>query len=193
MRLCSPALALMILSAATVYGCGSPAQDRQGSSVPLPVPTHTSASLGSRANVATVEPAPGTPTIAPVRSTPMPITQRDETPSPYQESQPFEIFPNSPPASLGKPYPFVLNIHCGPDFDVDFDGSFWKLDERRVIPEDYLGGGVPELEGTMTLITPDRARFDFDPASIYTNLRPSRASIFFVRHEGRKILDHPCV
>ena len=193
MRLYSPTLALMILAPAMLYGCGNPAQDRQGSSVLAPVPTHSSAALGSRPNVETVEPAPETPTVAPVRSTPMPITQREKTQPPYQRAEPVEVSPNSPRASLGKPYPFVLNIHCGLDFEVDFNGSFWKLDERRGVPEDYLGGGVPELEGTMTLITPDRARFDFDPASIYTNLRPSRASIFFVRHEGRKILDHPCV
>lgn len=193
MRLRSPALALMILAAVTLYGCGSPAQERQPSSVLRPAPTHTSTTLGSRSDIETVAPAPETPTIAPVRSTPMPITKRDKTSPRYQGPEPFEIFPDSPRASLGKPYPFLLNVHCGLDFEVNFDSSFWKLDERREVPEDYLGGGVPELEGTMTLIAPHRARFDFDPASIYTNLPSSRASVFFVRHDGRKILDHPCM
>ncbi len=192
MKLCSPALVLIMLAAAALYGCGSPAQDGQRSSVLASEPTHIPADPGSRSTVKTVELAPETPTVAPVRSTPMPITQSGETPPPHQADEQFEVFPNSPRAGLGKPYPLVLNIHCGLDYDVDFDGSFWKLDGRREVPEKYLGGGVPELEGTMTLMTHLHARFDFDPASVYTNLRPSRASVYFVRHEGRRILDYPC-
>lgn len=85
--------------------------------------------------------------------------------------------PLSPPAELGKTYPFQLYTHCGADLAVDFDGSFWQLSNPAEVPESL---GDPSQEGTMTLINPNYARFDF-----------AGGSILFIRHQGSKYIV-PC-
>src|SRR5919108_4660661 len=85
--------------------------------------------------------------------------------------------PLSPPAELGKAYPFQLYTHCGTDLAVDFDGSFWQLSNPAQVPESL---GDPSQEGTMTLIDPDHARFDFEGGSL-----------LFIRHQGPKYI-LPC-
>ncbi|HKY55466.1 MAG TPA: hypothetical protein VJM08_14210 [Anaerolineales bacterium] len=85
--------------------------------------------------------------------------------------------PLSPPAELGKTYPFQLYTHCGADLAVDFDGSFWQLSNPAQVPESL---GDPSQEGTMTLIDPDHARFDFEGGSL-----------LFIRHQGPKYI-LPC-
>jgi hypothetical protein len=85
--------------------------------------------------------------------------------------------PLSLPAELGKSYPFQLYTHCGFDLAVDFDGSFWQLSNLAEVPESL---GDPSQEGTMTLIDPDHARFDFEGGSL-----------LFIRHLGSKYI-LPC-
>lgn len=85
--------------------------------------------------------------------------------------------PLSLQAELGKAYPFQLYTHCGADYAVDFDGSFWQLSDLSEIPAAL---GDPAQDGTMTLINPDYARFDF-----------AGGSLLFIRHQGPKYLP-PC-
>lgn len=76
--------------------------------------------------------------------------------------------PHSATADPGVGYPFRLSTHCGLDFRVDFDGSFWQLIEGS-------GHGVfdnPEDRGTMTLLGNDVAQFRSD----------SGATVQFVRY-----------
>jgi len=85
--------------------------------------------------------------------------------------------PLSPQADLGKAYPFPLYTHCGADYAVDFDGSFWQLSNPLEVP---VSLGDPTQEGMMTLINPDYARFDFEGGSL-----------LFIRHKGSKYVP-PC-
>jgi hypothetical protein len=88
--------------------------------------------------------------------------------------------PRSPRAEPGRAYPFSIDTHCGDDFRVDFDGSFWNTAERNYsYPTPTVGGfryGGPQT-GTMTLIDVDRARFDFQ-----------YGSIIYARHKGIKFI-----
>jgi hypothetical protein len=59
----------------------------------------------------------------------------------------------SKPADVGVAYPYRLQTHCGVDWYVDFDGSFWNaVGESRAIKNgDYRNLGNPSDRGTMTL------------------------------------------
>jgi hypothetical protein len=39
----------------------------------------------------------------------------------------------STPADVGQAYPFRLFTHCGADYAVDFDGSFWTLTDPATV------------------------------------------------------------
>jgi hypothetical protein len=134
--------------------------------------------------------APGAaPTIAPV-----PDLADDALPDvPPAATRAAVLIPTSPRAEPGIAYPFELMVHCGVDYSVDFDGSFWDLAAREDVP---TLGGIPSYEGRMTLVTRNRARFDFDPYS--STFAPSGsdvdlASFYFERHEGPKREPGPCV
>jgi hypothetical protein len=92
--------------------------------------------------------------------------------------------PQSAHVERGKAYPFVLSTHCGVDYYVDFDGSFWDLLEKNYAPVP-LGTpgslGNPAQRGTMTLTEDDHALFEFDGGSI-----------LFTRHKGPKVLTGMC-
>ena len=114
--------------------------------------------------------------------TPVPISQlpiATWTPvSAAQTEQSFEVRePLSPQADLGKAYPFQLYTHCGADYAVDFDGSFWQLSNPSEVP---MSLGNPYQEGEMTLINPEYARFDY-----------AGSSLLFIRHKGPKYAP-PC-
>jgi hypothetical protein len=103
------------------------------------------------------------------------------------------LLPESPRAEPGVAYEFELMVHCGADYSVDFDGSFWDLSAQEEVP---ANGGIPSYRGRMTLVSPDQARFDFDP---YSSALPPEgstadlASYYFTRHEGPKPEPGPCV
>ena len=87
----------------------------------------------------------------------------------------------------GRAHPFRLHTHCGVDFNVDFDGSFWDLADPAWAG---TGGGNlpasrpignPFQDGAMTLIDADRARFDFPGGQIA-----------YRRHTGPKIVPGLC-
>jgi hypothetical protein len=86
--------------------------------------------------------------------------------------------PQSAHVERGKAYPFVLSTHCGVDYYVDFDGSFWDLLEKNYAPASL---GNPAQRGTMTLTGDDHALFEFD-----------NGSIIFARHLGPKVLAGMC-
>lgn len=147
-------------------------------SVSLPTPTvRQDGTDGAHATVRATD--------APTFATPLPpgTSMPDETPAVAgQADGPITLHPETVRAKMGQAYPFQLIVHCGVDYAVDFDGSFWDLDRQSDVPE-Y--SGMPLLPGTMILIAPDRARFDpdnFDGASIY-----------FTRHKGPKVVSGPCV
>ncbi len=95
-----------------------------------------------------------------------------------------ELTPQSPAAEVGKAYPFQLYTHCGVGFAVDFDHSFWDLADAGWQGQDGNpppGIGNPYQAGTMTLVDPEHARFDFAGGSIH-----------FTRHIGPKIVPGLC-
>jgi hypothetical protein len=95
-----------------------------------------------------------------------------------------ELTPHSQPVEVGKAYPLQLYTHCGVDYSVDFDAAFWDLADpawqsRNGNPPPGIGN--PYQDGTIRLIDPDHARFDF-----------SGGSIPFTRHIGPKLVPGPC-
>jgi hypothetical protein len=90
---------------------------------------------------------------------------------------PIVVHPKSARAVMGKAYPYQLYTHCGIDFSVDFDGSFWDATGTRpaVI-------GNPIQKGTLTLVDTRHARFSYD-----------KGSISYTRHVGVKTIPYLCV
>jgi len=93
------------------------------------------------------------------------------------------LTPMSAPTLVGQPYPLTLNTHCGVNYAVDFDGSFWDA----TIPV-YEGAGTsptpidqPTQQGTMILQDADHAQFDY-----------GNQQIPFRRHPGPKIVHGLC-
>ena len=68
----------------------------------------------------------------------------------------YRFWPRSGPAERGVVYRFEVP-HCGLDWLVDFDGSFWEpvyvMPDRK--PDSAINGDI----GTITLIGPDEARY----------------------------------
>jgi len=101
--------------------------------------------------------------------TPVPAAQAEQS---LDVRQPLSLH-----ADPGKAYPFQLYTHCGADYAVDFDGSFWQLSNPSEVPASL---GDPAQDGTMMLINPDYTQFDF-----------AGGSLLFIRHKGPKYLP-PC-
>lgn len=93
------------------------------------------------------------------------------------------LTPMSPPAEIGHSYAFHLLTHCGVNYHVDFDQSFW---EATIPVWDGSGNPPPNLrnpiqDGTMTLLDADHARFDY-----------AGGAIPFRRLSGPKIVNGLC-
>ncbi len=93
------------------------------------------------------------------------------------------LTPMSPPAQVGRSYAFDLLTHCGVNYHVDFDRSFW---EATIPVWDGSGNPPPNLrnpfqDGTMTLLDTDHARFDY-----------SGGAIPFRRLTGAKVVNGLC-
>jgi hypothetical protein len=98
---------------------------------------------------------------------------------PVPDASPWPIRPgdkhdhaSSPDVAIGKARSFTLYTHCGIDFRVDFDESFWQS---------YLFGkspsvGDPVQKGTMTLLSDDVAVFRYESNG-------GGESIYFVRND----------
>ena len=112
------------------------------------------------------------PTMTLIPISQLPIATWTPVPPTEGEQNPEILEPLSLKADFGQAYPFRLFTHCGADYRVDFDGSFWQLSNPSEVPASL---GDPEQEGTMTLINSDYARFDFEGGSL-----------LFIRHEGPK-------
>ena len=114
------------------------------------------------------------PTLTLVPISQLPIATWTPVPPAEGEQNPEILEPLSLKADFGQAYPFRLFTHCGADYRVDFDGSFWQLSNPSEVPTSL---GDPEQEGTMTLINPEYARFDF-----------AGGTLLFIRHKGPKYL-----
>jgi hypothetical protein len=105
--------------------------------------------------------------------------------------------PHSPRVAPGRAYPFRLYTHCGVNFSVDFDHSFWDLTDRTWADRPdgagpHAGLGNPFQTGTMTLVDAMHARFDFVPLGPNTGLPSRTEHIHFTRHIGAKIVPGYC-
>ena len=83
--------------------------------------------------------------------------------------------PGSSDIAIGQQRPFQLYTHCGVDFRVDFDGTFW---------ESYAGKtrslGNPVQRGVMTLLSDEVSVFRFESQG------HQATSIYFVRNDSPK-------
>jgi hypothetical protein len=105
--------------------------------------------------------------------------------------------PHSPYVTPGKAYPLRLYTHCGANFDVDFDHAFWDLTDPNWGDQPggagpHQGLGNPFQSGTMTLIDPTHARFDFVSPTWATGTPGASASIRLTRRVGPKIVPGYC-
>ncbi len=100
--------------------------------------------------------------------------------------------PSSGRVKPGQTYIISIYTHCGLDWNVDFDGSFWDAagPVRGTDGNAPPGVGNPSQLGTMTLIDADLAHFAFPPVT-YTGLDNRQTtlpggSFDFTRHIGPK-------
>lgn len=112
------------------------------------------------------------PAGSPIRTLPpkaLPVP--DPTPWPMRPGDERDR-PTTSDVPVGRARPFKLYTHCGIDFRVDFDASFWQ--SYRV--GDDLRIGNPFQGGTMTLLSDEVAvfRYESDQGEI---------SVFFVRND----------
>lgn len=77
-----------------------------------------------------------------------------------------EPIPAGEPTASGEPrigvaYPFNLLTHCGARF-ANFDGRYWQAVGPEPQPAPLPGGKPADFytAGTLTLLSPDRLRFD---------------------------------
>ena len=73
--------------------------------------------------------------------------------------------------------PFRLYTHCGFDWRLDFDESFWQM-YAGPLPQGTRTND-PIQRGTLTLLTDEVAVFRFD-------VRTGEASVYFVRNDTPK-------
>ncbi len=128
-------------------------------------PTDTSTST-----VPAVESTPKAPPIViPAEALPVP----EPSPWPIKPDEKRDR-PTSSDVPIGQERPFELYAHCGIDFRVDFDGSFWQS---------YAGSASPTFdnqEGIMTLLSGEVAVFRFEES------QGQDASIYFIRNDTPK-------
>lgn len=126
---------------------------------------------------------PGASPVPSVESTPKepPIVIPAEA-LPVPEPSPWLIKPGekrdratSSDVDIGQERPFELYTHCGIDFRVDFDDSFWQ----SYVVGNTPAVGDPSRRGTMTLLSAEVAVFRFES-------RGDEASIYFVRNDTPK-------
>jgi hypothetical protein len=96
---------------------------------------------------------------------------------PVATPTPIVVRPKSARAVIGKAYAFQLYTHCGIDFSVDFDASFWDAVGARP-----AAIGNPIQKGTMTLLDAHRSRFSY-----------VKGSISYTRHAGIKTIPYLCI
>ena len=82
--------------------------------------------------------------------------------------------PTSADVTVGQALPFKTYTHCGFDFRVDFDGSFWQA-----YTHDAYAPVYGFVHGTMTLLTEEVSVFRFTTRGV-----PS--SVYFVRNDTPK-------
>ena len=68
--------------------------------------------------------------------------------------RPEQSAPASP--AIGTAYPYNLSVRCGIDYAF-FAGHWWQADKPLPAPSD--AHGYPYAYGTMTLLSPGRAKF----------------------------------
>jgi hypothetical protein len=132
---------------------------------------------------------PPTPVRTVAAPLPVPTQPRHPAPSPLPTWTPdlsggpsptpgIVLVPHSPHVDVGQTVPFTLYHHCGIDFEVDFDGSFWDAVHPEPRP-----AGLDDLsqDGTMTLLDPDHARFTW-----------AGGTIDYTRHVGPKVVPGLC-
>ena len=96
-------------------------------------------------------------------------------PSPWQIRSGERVdHPSSADVAVGRKVPFRIYTHCGFDFRIDFDGSFWQA-----YTHDAYAPAYGFVHGTMTLLTEEVAVFRFK-----TQGAPS--SVYFVRNDTPK-------
>jgi hypothetical protein len=163
-----------VLSAAFLVG-GLAACVREPSTPAYPSPSISPTIPGS-VEVAASATIPGTAasgTADPGTGTRAPGTTRLPSATPT----PIVVRPKSARAVIGKAYAFQLYTHCGIDFSVDFDASFWDAVGARP-----AAIGNPIQKGTMTLLDARRSRFSYD-----------KGSISYTRHAGIKTIPYLCI
>lgn len=80
---------------------------------------------------------------------------------------------SSKPVQQGKAYRFVVSTHCGIDWAIDFDGTFWKPtpNDARAYRQGNLDLREPSDRGAMTLISHDEAVYRSKSGSVIHYLR----------------------
>jgi hypothetical protein len=110
------------------------------------------------------------PPVIPAEALPVP----EPSPWPIKPEEKLDR-PTSSGVAIGRERPFELYSHCGIDFRVDFDGSFWQS---------YIVGkassvGDPFQKGRMTLLSGEVAVFRFESQG-------DESSIYFIRNDAPK-------
>lgn len=116
----------------------------------------------------------GSPVVIPPDAFPVP------EPSPWPIRPGLErARPTSSDVAIGQERFLELFTHCGIDFNVDFDGSFWQL-----YPDSKTRGLVTSFQsqtGTMTLLSDRVAVFHFE-------YQDEKLAVYFVRNDSPKPL-----
>lgn len=123
-------------------------------------------------SISPTPPSTPTPTVQPLPEEALPVPE----PSPWSiEPGAPEDRPSSPDVAVGSTRPLRLYTHCGIDFRVDFDGSFWQsynVELKRLPFNEFP-------KGSMTLLTEEVAVFR-------TTEDGREVSIYFVRNDTPK-------
>ncbi len=120
------------------------------------------------------------PTLDSTPEEPLIVIPTEALPVPEPSPWPIELDEKrdratSSDVAVGQERPFELYTHCGIDFRVDFDGSFWQ----SYAVGNTLAVGDPFRKGSMTLLSAEVAVFRFESQGDET-------SIYFVRNDTPK-------
>lgn len=180
-----PNLFIVAVIACALAACDVAAPASPTTAPPLPSASTPNQSYPGPAVATVVAPpptsAPATTVVAtkpaPTPAPTQPAVASPTSPSPLPSPSPIVLKPSSARVILGKAYPFELYTHCGIDFSVDFDASFWDATSQ---PPAVIGN--PLQKGTMTLIDANTARFTYD-----------KGTINYKRHVGVKTVARLCL
>jgi hypothetical protein len=103
------------------------------------------------------------------------LSRRDPPQIPIAQPTSTGPGPRSADAFLGDRYAYQVG-HCGLRHVVDFDKSYWDVDERTLTQDDDQRFGINSDEGTITLVSTDVA--------VYRSSRGGEATLR--RHDGPK-------